>query len=550
MSKASPGRICSISLLVLCLASAFLALCGLGNAAFWDDEAHTAFFARNLAQTGQLTGWDGRNLYAYRNGRLLDAELKTINPPLEYLVTALSFKIFGVSTRTARLPFALCGLLCLPVLFWSVRHEFQSPRLALLSVLLLGVSIPFLLFLRQCRYYALAVLFSLLLWGCWRRFVQTRRDFYLWGAAAAGIALYFANYLIAGAFFVALAALCFLKRSPKSQNAVFRFPWPLLLAFCVIAAHAVQKQIWLRPDNASADPWLSRHLLLLGLNLRDLNDGGLWPWPFLAVLPLVFWKCEAGQRKIAARWLGFAALYFGCIVVLSPQPTDERNTTILHADVRYLLPLLPVAAVLTAFALRELARRSRPLAGAILLVVLLSNAAILSPTNRNFRFWWPDYLREITHPYPTSTAAVVEFLDKNAPSDATVYAAPTYMNYPMMFYLSDKIRFAALLNRQSPLAPSVLAPLKAPLFEEENFPQYVIGFGIQDELLQKLQFFSRRHLEAERAAFYPYKAVANLPIYFGQTQRPELWNHTFGPRALADAQAESVYVFQRGPVSR
>ena len=71
---------------------AYVSLVQLGNTYFWDDEAHVGIIAKNYLATGGLTGWDGRNLLAFRNGSLLDNHLRIINPPLEYVVTAASFR--------------------------------------------------------------------------------------------------------------------------------------------------------------------------------------------------------------------------------------------------------------------------------------------------------------------------------------------------------------------------------------------------------------------------------------------------------------------------
>src|SRR5258708_31708382 len=75
---------------VLVAVSATLALTRLDNAALWDDEAQVAIIARNVVHTGHLTGWDGRNLFAYHNGTLLDNQFRPINPPLDFLITAAS----------------------------------------------------------------------------------------------------------------------------------------------------------------------------------------------------------------------------------------------------------------------------------------------------------------------------------------------------------------------------------------------------------------------------------------------------------------------------
>ena len=104
--------------LVIVLAGV-LACAHLGRSASWDDEAQTGIIARNFLHTGQLTGWDGRNLFAYRNGALLNDQLRVIQPPVDILVTAGAFAVLGVSAWAGRLPFALAGILTL-VLFWRL----------------------------------------------------------------------------------------------------------------------------------------------------------------------------------------------------------------------------------------------------------------------------------------------------------------------------------------------------------------------------------------------------------------------------------------------
>lgn len=106
--------------LLIIAVSGYLALRGLTNYYFWDDEAETALFSRNLLQFGCLTAWDGRNLIARRNGIHLDREwIERFNSPLQFYLTAASFQLIGKSTAAVRLPFILLGLTSL-LLFYSV----------------------------------------------------------------------------------------------------------------------------------------------------------------------------------------------------------------------------------------------------------------------------------------------------------------------------------------------------------------------------------------------------------------------------------------------
>jgi hypothetical protein len=105
-------------------ASAVLGLLRLDNTYFWDDEALVGIVSKNLLATGRLTGWDGRNLLAYRDGTALDANLRPINAPLDFYVAAGSFWLLGPTTWAGRFPFVLAGLASLIVFADLLRRHF------------------------------------------------------------------------------------------------------------------------------------------------------------------------------------------------------------------------------------------------------------------------------------------------------------------------------------------------------------------------------------------------------------------------------------------
>ncbi len=87
------------SVLAVLAVATCLALFGLSNNAFWDDEANTALFARNLLNTGKLTAFDGTNVIGFRGGVELDSHLVNIYmPPVQYYVAALGLKLLGNTT--------------------------------------------------------------------------------------------------------------------------------------------------------------------------------------------------------------------------------------------------------------------------------------------------------------------------------------------------------------------------------------------------------------------------------------------------------------------
>jgi 4-amino-4-deoxy-L-arabinose transferase-like glycosyltransferase len=165
---------------------AWLALAALDQTPLWDDEAQVGIFARNLLETGHLSAWDGRNFYGYRNGSILYPTTLDINqPPLMFWVAAGSFAVLGDTTWAARLPFALFGLLALGLFAAEARRAFPGGVWVYASASM-GLSVTFLLNIRQCRYYAAALLFIVLVHRAHRACLRRGRwgDFALLALAA------------------------------------------------------------------------------------------------------------------------------------------------------------------------------------------------------------------------------------------------------------------------------------------------------------------------------------------------------------------------------
>ena len=183
-----------ITICILMVVVTYLGFKGLGSARLWDDESQVTIMAKNLNQTGELTGWDGRNLYAYRNGGALDAHLRPVNPPLDIWLDALSFKVLGMSAWSARIPFVILGLAALLFLFSILEQEFKDEYwLKLFIFIAFAFSCTYLLNIRQARYYACSLLFSVAAYDFYLRF-RTRPN-WQWslGIVICTVLSFFAN---------------------------------------------------------------------------------------------------------------------------------------------------------------------------------------------------------------------------------------------------------------------------------------------------------------------------------------------------------------------
>jgi len=187
---------------VLLACAALLIFPSLDNRYLWDDEAETALLAKNVLRFGAPVAWDGRDLVSQECGADYDADyLWRQTPWLPIYATALSFKLLGPSTLAARLPFAVLGALCVLSLYVVGASLFGERATAGLAAASLLLSVPFLLHVRQGRYYSLAIFAAI--WTLYF-FVGTLRDrrFAVLGLALALGLVFHANYLL---FFATLA---------------------------------------------------------------------------------------------------------------------------------------------------------------------------------------------------------------------------------------------------------------------------------------------------------------------------------------------------------
>ena len=158
---------------LITLLSLPLFLYGIGNTYLWQDEAQTALLARSVLQHGVPMVGEGPHSLSAHMGT--DAGLHGIYFQISWLqayVAAASFQVFGESSWSARLPFALAGWLCVPLIAWVVLRAGGTPVAARVAALLTATSVPFIVCSRQSRYYALTSAAALLTVGTYARLIE------------------------------------------------------------------------------------------------------------------------------------------------------------------------------------------------------------------------------------------------------------------------------------------------------------------------------------------------------------------------------------------
>ena len=145
MSRDFSASTCILLILVL-MAALFVRTTGLGEADLGFDETMHTYAALGLLDKGEPIMPSGSS---YRRALLFTYSV------------ALSFKLFGVSELSARIPSVVFGLLSVLLIFWMGRHFFGS-RAGIIAALL-AACLPFeIVQSRACRMYSMYQFFFLL----------------------------------------------------------------------------------------------------------------------------------------------------------------------------------------------------------------------------------------------------------------------------------------------------------------------------------------------------------------------------------------------------
>jgi 4-amino-4-deoxy-L-arabinose transferase-like glycosyltransferase len=93
-----------------------------------------------------------------------------LHPPLSYLLTRVSFSLFGINAWSCRLPSVLAFLITSALVFWLVKH-ILSPIYGIIAALLLW-SVPFAYQADQARPYSLLLCFTTIMLVGWYRAIE------------------------------------------------------------------------------------------------------------------------------------------------------------------------------------------------------------------------------------------------------------------------------------------------------------------------------------------------------------------------------------------
>ncbi len=426
-----------IFIFALTLAAAVLILTNLGNSYFWRDEAHTALLGKTILTHGVPKGTDGFNSYSGdTSGSRSDMNEKgtwVLTPWLPYYLVAPFTKLSPEGTEWAlRLPFAIFGIMTVPLLYFLTRRFFNE-RVAGIAAVFLVFYVPFLLYSRQCRYYALAMFFSTWLLMAYDKYLKKEKyaaaHFFL-----AQLCLFHSQYMIWVVVGAAIGAHILFFSREKDR---FLF----LGVICVLINL----------------PWIS---LFRQKAMGDIGITGAAT--FFKLLPKYFAGVNNDLVPFALPAFFFLFKY---LIKTEGAAAAERDrvylllfllpVNIFMASItsgyffRYFVGIIPAAIALNAFMVDSICRRNKIAGGVIAACLIFTNILAVPMKVPMDKFWaekleepslkkilrfsFLDYLYEITHKYEGPDQGIVKILREKAKDGQTVLMADG--DIPVKYYL-------------------------------------------------------------------------------------------------------------------
>lgn len=481
--------------LVLFFIGALLLLKGLDNTLFWQDEGHLAVLARRILQFGYPKVWDGHNLLTGMDGLDFNKDYAlTWDGWLPYYLVAASFAIFGESTFAGRLPFVLCALATLPLLYGLVIRLTNHRSTAFWSVFFMMSPIMFLLHSRQCRYYALLPLsVAVVFWGIW--YLPKRRGVIF--TSLGLVLLYYSNLVSFACGYFPLLFLPLIFGWNRSKVKAFLFS--SVVVFLLTFPFFFYSHMWSKAGTRAPTLWNQYLGTLLG-NFVLLNK--FYVPLLLLIIGQWFYSKRPNLKEAQYFRVGMISILVSTLFI----------TFVLGPTARYIYHLFPIAAFLVALILMDLWREYRKATFILFGLILLTHALDYLPFKTVFvfsdylrrivpapvagalryvyneyasvddeegpsqmsginkklhipnfweRFWrleYRSYWDEIMHPFPDNLSYVIQFLREHGKSNDGVYL--NVGQFPMLFYypevrLVDTMTHPAEMNNVSdPINPS------------------------------------------------------------------------------------------------
>jgi hypothetical protein len=226
-----------------------------------------------------------------------------------------------------------------------------------------------------------------------------------------------------------------------------------------------------------------------------------------------------------------AVLYCFVVAMVSPQPVSRTYV----ADVRYLIPLIPLGFYVGAEVVRLVTK------GAPAWVSLAIGVVAFGTNLLNGGFFYPEGLRatpvnfvgELLNPPSDPYTETAKWINTHVHKDESIWVLPDEMTYPLIYHAPD-----AIYAWQLPWpADPQFNGLPAINFQGRSYPDYILCFGPTVVQIEQLV----RQWAGSGLVYQPY---ALIDFYWKDMYRPELFWRSFDKISGYNPETDAIYVFR------
>lgn len=408
--------------------TSFFVFTRLDDSYLWRDEAHVALIAKNILVHGYPLAWDDNNVFYQHPKDINAAGVWTIHTWLQNYIMATSFFFLGISTFTARLPFALFGLASVAVLYFFLEIFFKDRILTRIVVVLYITSVPVLLYMRQGFYPILVLFFTLTTAYTYLLVIRGARHSTFWFGSSM-VLLFHSMYhayasVIISIFMYTIFWTFHRKRLTVLKNVAVGF----LCSLIFIIPWIVYADVFKRKSAFAAS-----HFFTIVITYVHYIGRYLIPIVLIIILLIVYGIISVFKKRKpfhGARIpehtfslnndpLWFISLLSVVIVVF--------HAFIPAAFPRYIIGSFPLIFILVGFLFRRLSSLHvsflRYITFACLVLVIFTNVfhypSVFS-SSYSFHSYLTDFFYELTHAYVDMVEGVSEYLIQHGSSNDSV----------------------------------------------------------------------------------------------------------------------------------
>jgi len=531
------------------LIAAFLLFFNLGKYALWDDEADTALFAQSVWSTGDTYAMLDHNLIAHTSGQELRGFYNRYIPPLGFYIAAPFVGLNPGSVFAARFPFALLGLLTITLILLFLYKSGSSHTTWLLTCAGILCNVSFMLFFRQCRYYAPAIFFSTFIVYLYVH-RNNQKIAYILSSILLFLLLcshYLAYFALLGGLFVDYFVFERKKRPLTfSQSSIVFFP-QLILGGLLLSIYNLSF------INNSFDytfgSWIIYKATIAFWNLRDLNNCEIGSILLIILAPFLYYR----KKNINLVRCPLAILVYIIVTsVFSPIPIFGNGSSRIFtvhgfAEIRYIAPLIPLCIFIAVITIETLAGSKKLI---ILLLAILTfstnilNKALMLKTYNNAKWGSPiaktpirstilEFVKELTSMNKSTYRTTADWINTNVKNKETIWVEPGFASYPLMYH-APKALYAWQLKEKIPQN----ANLPDIHFVGKISPDYIIAFGpFRKDVGEKMEELA---MQGDL-----YEKIEQIDLYWYDLIRPELFWHSFRNITNFNLEEEAVYIYKK-----